>query len=148
MNQLSANEILNRVLILHHRSLPIYLRDAHPWMTTASRDSAAWQTLDAIIRDQQQLEDEMGRLLNERDFTIHYGEFPIRFTAYNDLSFSFLLKKLIEHGKSHIKAIEVLLGQLRGDELARSLIERALGSAKAHLESLQELAPTATGVAN
>lgn len=132
----SSEEILNQLLVLHHRSLPMYLGDARPWADYL-REAEAQQLLTTIVADQRRTVDEIGELLLERNHTIRYGEYPMSYTGLHDLSFRFLLKKMVEQQKRTIKHIEELIKPLPDDDVARALAERTLGAAKAHLEMLQ-----------
>lgn len=135
----SVNQFLNRLLVLHHRSLPSYLSDARPW-TRYTRQAEAQQLLTNIVSDQRRTVDEIGELLTERNHAIQYGEFPLSYTGLNDLSLTFLLKKMLEQQKRNISHIESIVPQLAEDDVARAMAERSLGAAKAHLEMLQRAA--------
>lgn len=134
-----TTEILQRLLILHHRSLPMYLRYAQAERQYDEQYAEAWRVLMSIVADQEQVTDEIGELLIERNVPVRYGEFPIRFTAYHDLSFAYLVRRLIEQQLSELEQIRECVSLLTRDPLAQALAERALGAAKAHLEALQEL---------
>src|SRR5262245_41231800 len=139
MTSYENNDVLNRLLVVHYRALPMYLRDAPPWMQNPERANEARQILGAIAKDQQQVVDELGELLIDRNWPIQYGEYPLSFTAYHDLSLDFLLDRLIEHQRRDIARIEQCVAQLGHDPVGQALAERALGAAKAHLENLQKL---------
>ncbi|MBM4000437.1 MAG: hypothetical protein FJ297_13025 [Planctomycetes bacterium] len=146
-NHSLSNDILNRVLILHYRSLPSYLADAHPWMRESARDSAARQALSAVILDQRKLADEIAAVLVDRREAIAYGGFPMRFTGYNDLAIEFLIGRVVDECESNIRTLESFREPLRRDDIALSLVERAIGAAKAHVEMLTERAAAPSGVA-
>jgi hypothetical protein len=148
MNPPVTEEILNRLMVMHHRSLPTYLRDAPPWMGSDRRNGEARAVLSSIARDHESLVDEIGELLLERNWVLHYGEYPLKYTAYHDLSLDFVLDRLIEQQRLNVERIEQSVGQLERDPVGRALAERALGAAKAHLEQLQALkAPRAPSTA-
>ena len=49
MSSLDTNAILNRLLVLHHRSLPVYLNQAMPWLHR--NNAAAQEVLQSIAAD-------------------------------------------------------------------------------------------------
>ena len=61
------------------------------------------------------------------------------YTAWHDVSFDFVLDKMIDKQRQDITAIEECVEQLTLAPLAKSVAEEALGAAKGHLESLEEL---------
>jgi hypothetical protein len=137
----STIRILNRLLAIHSRSLAAYLRYAAPnWQRC---DQHAREVLDQIALDQQSYVDRIGEMVLELDGAVSYGAFPIEFTGYHDLSFRFLLGKLIEHQRRDIRLIQRCVEELATAPLARALAEEALGAAKAHLELLQGAAQSA-----
>lgn len=145
------NEVLNRLLVIHHRSLATYLRDARPW-TRYGQENRATEVLQSIATEQTRIVDEIGELLTARNYSVYNGEFPLTFTALNDLSFSYLVKRLIVAQKNTIAEIEDCREELAKDPEGSVLVERALGAAKAHLEMLESCqnpnsAPTVGSVA-
>ena len=138
MNQPTTNEILNRLLVIHNRSLPMYLNSATPWW--GERDARARDVLAQIVADQQHMVDRIGALILEHGGSIEYGEFPIRFTAYHDIAGDYLLAKMIDYQQRTIAAIEKCAAQLADEPRAHALAQQALGMARAHLDMLKELA--------
>jgi hypothetical protein len=129
--------VLNRLLALHHRSLAQYLRFASPtWLR--SGDERAQFTLEAIANDQQALVERIGEMIIELGGIVDHGCFPMHFTGYHDLSFDWLLTKLIEDQRRAIAMIQRGVSSLTLP-MAKAIAEEALGAAKGHLESLQEL---------
>ena len=63
----------------------------------------------------------------------------MEFTDTHDLSLDYLLGKLAFYQKQDIAAIEQCVPDLAGDPQGRALAEEALGTARGHLESLEEL---------
>jgi hypothetical protein len=133
----SANQALNRLLILLSRSLPMYLGDAAPWVSyngDATRDA-----LENLVIDLKRYIEQLTRLLNDRRQTIDPGEFPMTFTDLHDLSLDFLLKRLVEHQRRNVQAIEQCVLQLRDDAQGLALAEEILSNARGHLETLESL---------
>jgi hypothetical protein len=137
MSPPSTTEILNRLLVLHMRSLPMYLSYAPPY--ELSRHEKAKAVLYRIVEDHKRTVDRLGTLILDSGGTIDYGEFPMSFTSLHDLSLSYLLKLLIERQQKHIFACEKLAEQLGMAPYAQAAAREVVGEAKGHLENLQEL---------
>jgi hypothetical protein len=146
MNSAETTQVLNRLLILHDRSLPRYLGYASP--LTHEGGQAARETLDQIVADHQATVDRLGELILDSGGSVSYGEFPLRFASLHDLTFEYLLTRLSEHQRRLIAAISECVEQLRTAPSAQAVALEALGQAKAHLQSLEELArhPVAAAV--
>lgn len=137
MNSPNSIDVLNRLVVIHHRSLASYLAYASPaWH---GNDGDAKAELDRIVADQQELVDRMGKLVVQHNGIVNYGSYPMEFTGYHDLSFGFLLKKLVTEQQIAIESIEGCVSRLDADPAVRSIAQEALGLAKGHLESLGEL---------
>ena len=114
----------------------MYLSYAQPaWL---QGDGAARDTLQSVVDDQRAMAERLGELISEIGVA-YEGAFPTVFTGYHDLSFDFLLGKIIEYQQRDITAIEQSVGDLVMVPMAKALAEEALGAAKAHLEAWQEL---------
>jgi hypothetical protein len=123
----------------------MYLHYAQP--SWHRGDEPALQALGQIVADQQSLVDRIGEMIVDMNGAVTGGSFPIEFTGYHDLSFDFLLGKLIEYQRRDIAVIERMAEALQNEPAARASAEEALGTAKAHLEMLQAQgsSPLATG---
>lgn len=137
MPQDPSIDVLNRLLTLLHRSLPMYLNEASPW--TRPGGEPAEEVLRHIVADQQRDCGRLADVILERHGRLETGEFPMEFTDLHFLSYDFLVKELIEYQRQDIEAIERCVAWLGGDAQARQLAQEILGSARAHLESLEEL---------
>jgi hypothetical protein len=137
MNHGQTINALNRLYVLHNRSLPIYLRDAAPWEREG--DEHAKQTLAHIIEDHQTTVDRLGAMILDRDGVVEHGRFPMEFTGWHDLAFDFILRRLIDVQRLAIRTIESCVRTLDQDPEAKAVAEEILGQAKGHLESLVEL---------
>ena len=138
---------LNRLLTVLERSLPTYLCYAMPW--TRKQDEKALEAVRRIAEDQQRLARQAADVVLEAG-PVNLGEYPIEFLDMHDLSLQFLLKKLAEYQKRDIAVIARTVEELRGDRRAYALAEEALGAARGHLETLEELiapasSPQSTG---
>jgi hypothetical protein len=128
---------LNRLLTILYRSLPMYLTFACPW--THRGDEKAVATLGHIVEDQKQLANRIAeRILNSGP--IDMGEYPLDFPDTHDLGLDYLIVKLVNCQKDDVAALEQCVAVLKNDRAAASLAEEALGAARGHLESLEELA--------
>lgn len=137
---MSANRaihVLNRLLALHTRSLPLYLLDAAPWTQPSDEESLA--VIHDIAHDQQETAEQLTALIMQRNAAPDNGDFPLTFTIYNDLSVEFLVKEMLRRQRQEVAVIEDCVGQLTADPAAAAVAEEALGAAKAHLDSLREL---------
>jgi hypothetical protein len=137
MSPPSTTEILNRLLVLHMRSLPMYLSYAPPYQLYQHDKAKA--VLDQIVEDQKRTVDRLGTLILDSSGTIDYGEFPMSFTSLHDLSLSYLLKILVERQQKTVAACEKLADGLSMAPYAQAAAREAVGEAKGHLENLQEL---------
>jgi hypothetical protein len=137
MSPPSTTEILNRLLVLHARSLPMYLSYAPPHRL--SRDPRAQAVLEQLVADQQRTVDRLATIILESGGTIDHGEFPMAFTSLHDLSLPYLLKLLIERQAKTITACQRLADALALAPYAQAAAQEAVGEAKGHLENLQEL---------
>jgi len=145
MNSVDTNEILNRLLVIHNRSLPMYLSYAVPW--SGRGNEAAGEALSLVVADHKNMVDRLGEMILDNGSSVSSGEFPLRFTALHDLSFEYLLQKVVEHQKKAIEEIAECTDQLRLAPAAQAIAQESLGEAKGHLKSLEELAerPAASG---
>ena len=141
MTAVDTNDVLSRLLILHLRSLPMYLSYAAPWRLQAQPRVAA--VLDQIVSDQKQTVDRLANLILDNNGVVEQGEFPMSFTGLHDLSADYLVSLCIDRQKKLIGVIERLADQLSLAPYAQAAAREALGEAKGHLENLQELTSVA-----
>src|SRR5262245_45591182 len=137
MSPPSTTDILNRLLVLHERSLPVYLSYAPPYQLAAN--PRAQQVLDQIVADQKRTIDRLAKIVLDSNGTVDYGEFPMSFTSLHDLSLKYLQKLLIERQEKFIAACERLADQLSLAPYAQAAAREAVGEAKGHLQNLKEL---------
>ena len=137
MSPPSTTDILNRLLVLHMRSLPMYLSYAPPYELVQHAKANA--VLAQMVDDQKRTVDRLGTLILDSGGTIDYGEFPMSFTSLHDLSLSYLLKLVSERQQKHIVVCEKLADQLGMAPYAQAAAREIVGEAKGHLENLQEL---------
>lgn len=137
MVSVNSVDVLNRLIVAHHRSLPMYLGYASP--TWRLGDERARELLRQIAEDHQRTVDRLGELVMELGGAVQFGGFPMTYASYHDLGFDFLRGRLIEYQQHVVKLLEQSIQQLAGVPLAQALAQEALGAAKAHRELLEEL---------
>ena len=129
---------LNRLLTILNRSLPMYLTFASPW--TRPGDEQAVDTVRRIVDDQQRLATRIAEYVVDRYGPVVLGEYPSDFLDTHDLAFDYLIGKLLTCQKRDVAALEACVPQLQADREAAAMGEEALGAARGHLETLEELA--------
>jgi len=129
--------LLNQLISIHARSLPVYLMDAAPWV--AKRESHATDVLNIVAADHELTADRIAELVMERGGAVSLGAFPMPFTGLHDLSLEYLISQLVLHQRNDTQRIQQIVELLASDPVAKSVAEETLGAAKGHLESLEEL---------
>ncbi len=137
MNATETNTLLNRLRIVHSRSLVAYLRYAAPWIRKDSHGVV--DTLETMADEVQRTADRLGEMILSGGGEILPGEFPLEFTGFHDLSLDYLLGVLIQRQENDIATIQNCIEPLTIAPLAQALAEESLGAAKGNLDSLQEL---------
>ena len=137
-------DVLNRVLVRLQRSFPHYLAWARPYIPHGREK--VMETLREIVSCQDMLAERIGQFIFESGGLPDAGRFPIEFTDTHDLDIEFLLREAIGYQNEDIEGLQECVEQLRIAPAAQSLAAEALGMAKGHLQSLEELAqpPTST----
>lgn len=137
MTRPTTVDVLNRLLALHHRSLPQYLCSAPPWCT--SRDEQADRVLRQVAQDQRLMVERLGSAVLTAGGRPDLGEFPMSFTGLHDLSLVYLLGEVARRLQQEMPIIRECVSQLQHAPAARALAEEALGAAEGHLQNLQEV---------
>jgi hypothetical protein len=139
-------DVLNRVLVILRRSFPQYLKFARPYIP-AGRENIM-ETTEEIVSGQDALAARVAEQIFESGALPDYGKFPIAFTDTHDLDIDFLVEEAIGYQKQDIAALTQCVDELRLAPTAQTLAAEALGMAKGHLESLEELPvdPTASTI--
>ena len=130
-------EVLNRVLATLRRSFPQYLKYARPYIP-AGRENVM-ETIEEITSGHDKLAARVAEHIFESGALPDYGKFPIEFTDTHDLEIDFLIEEAIGYQKQDIADLTQCVDELRLSPAAQSLAAEALGMAKGHLESLEEL---------
>jgi hypothetical protein len=133
----AANLALNEILVILHRSLPVYLSHAAPWVAHGNEE--AHRVLARLVAEKEDHVHRLTELLDSRRHTIDRGEFPMDFTSLHDVSLDFLIKQLIGEQRQSVARIESCERRLAGDREGRSLAAEVLGAAQRHLRWLETL---------
>ncbi len=140
MSEDTTIAVLNALLALQYRSLPMFLRGAAPW--THYGDEKAAQALENIIADQDAMAQRLADRVLGQGGRVDPGEYPMVFTDLHDLALEYLLGPMLEHQRRDVEAIGRCVADLADDPDSRALAEEVLGSERAHLEWLEELVQT------
>lgn len=138
MSSADSTASLQRLLAVLHRSLPMFLAEVGVW--TRAGDERAAQTLSNIVADQKGLAARVAELILQRAARVDVPQYPIGYADAHFLSLDSLAQRLQVEQRSALAVIEACVQDLADDPTAKSLAEEALGSEKAHLEALEELA--------
>ncbi len=141
MSDANTIDVLNRLLGIHQSSFLMYLTYARPYMRGGDESTA--ESLTQMVADQQALSGRISTAISDAGGQIGGGEFPMEFTSKHDLAIEYLLHRAVEYQRGDIAAIESCVADLALAPAAKALADEALGLAKGHLESLEELAAPA-----
>ena len=138
MAQPSPVDVLNRLLALHRRSLPMYLQSAKPWV--GPNEQATMAVLGDIAEDQTLMADRILAVIREHGGTPAPSDYPMVFTDMHDLALSYILPEVMGREQREIQYMEQAVEWLADAPAPRAITQEALGAARGHLQSLQELA--------
>lgn len=128
---------LNRLLAIHCKSFPQYLRWSRPHVPAGRSEELA--ALEAVALDQDALGDRISRMIVDGDALPRSGEFPMEFTDLHDLDIDYLLRLAVKYQEQDATTIGQLVDRLQTAPSAKAIAEEALGMAKGHLDTLREL---------
>ena len=131
-------DVLNRVLTILRRSFPQYLRYAHPYLPPGSEHAV--EIFEEIASGQDALAERVHELIIQSGALPDVGPFPMEFTDTHDLSIDYQIREAIGYQKQDIADLKACAESLQLAPAAKTLVEEALGMAKGHLESLEDLA--------
>ncbi len=117
--------------------MPNYLSYAAPW--TRNGDDKAAAALRRIVDEQQALANRVAEQVLEIGPTT-VGDYPVEYYDMHDLALDYLLRKLVEYQQRDIAKVERIVDQLQAHRPAAMLAEETLGTLRAQLETLEELA--------
>ena len=137
MSAANTIDVLNRLLAIHEASFLMYLTYSRPFMRNG--DKSAAQAIRQMVADQQAISERISVAMQEAHGQITGSEFPMEFTSQHDLALEFLLRRAVEYQRRDISAIKDCVADLTLAPAAKPLAEEALGLARGHLETLEEL---------
>ncbi len=129
--------VLNRLLRILCRSLPMYLRDARPWSAVEGDPTLA--ALAAIVADQERFACRTAQAILDQGGQPEPGPFPMEFASMNDAGLDYLLGQVIESQRRDLPRIERCAAELADFPALCALAEEALGNAQAHLDILERI---------
>jgi hypothetical protein len=138
MSKVDNYHALNRLLTILYRSLPMYLTYASPW--THRGDEPALLALKRIAEDDAERATRLAETISDQYGPTELGDYPLDFPDTHDLALDYLVGKIVACQKSDVAKIEQIVAELHGDPYALTMAEEALGAARGHLETLEELA--------
>ena len=131
-----AQAVLNRLLRVLYRSLPVYLAEVRPW---GDKDGETAQVVELVAADQLRLAQRVAEAIHAFGGRVEPGSFPVEFTSKHDLGLEYLLKVVVEHLRRDAAEVEACVAELACEPHLRSLAEEALGNTRGHLETLREM---------
>jgi len=140
-------DILNRVIVLHNIAIPCYLCEAVPCLQS-SGDERAMTVIRDIAGSKHETADKLSLFVSENGGVPDNGDFPLNYTAFNDLGLDYLVKRMIQQQIQDIATIRAAIEAVSRAPMARAVLEEALGAADAHLQSLRELTAPAIALAH
>lgn len=138
MPQESPAKLLYQLLAVVGKSFPQYLQYSRPYIP-AGREGVM-ETLQTIVHNQDGFAERISRMIADLGYPVRRGEFPMAFTDSHDLGIDYQIAAAIEYQQQDIESIGRIVSQLQFFPAAKALAEEALGLAKGHLDTLQELA--------
>lgn len=140
---LSAQDInvLNELMVLHGRALAVYLGYAAPWDGSGNQEGV--EIIRGIAESHKAYADEVGEMILSADAEVFYGEFPMAYTGYHDLSVEFMLQKTAASERATIERLKAAVDRAESD-VVKALVERSLGASQAHLQEVEEHIASAT----
>jgi hypothetical protein len=129
--------VLNRLLRIISRSLPMYLEDAKPWTDGGQIEAQA--ALENLVADQHALARRVAQAVLDLGGQPDPGPFPSEFAGVNDTSLEFLLQEVVEGQGRDLAAIRRCADDLADTPQFHALAEEVLGNNQAHLDILKGL---------
>ena len=137
----AAAAVLNRLLRILSRSLPMYLREAKPWATEQAQPIQA--ALGHLAADQQALAGRVARAILERGGQPEPGPLPFRVRQRQRRRSRLRPAKGDRPWQSRPCGLGALRRRFAPWPEQRALAEEILGNAQGHLDILQDLASPA-----
>lgn len=136
-------DVLNRLLRMLHRSLPMYLAETGACEVWADRSLAMAVT--NIAADQRQLSQRLIEAVHHDGGRPTLGSFPMRFTDLHDLSSDFLRQEVLHEQSDEEECLRQCVASLPDETPQRALAEEILGNLQGHRAVLQRPALSVQG---
>ncbi len=136
-----ALHMLNRLLEMLYRSLPVYLQGCPPWVPRGRE--RACEAIGHLAIDHLHYAERVAEAIQALGGQPHPGRFPSDFAALNDVSLDCLLSRVLELARRDLRCLEQMVPELTPHVRLRDLADEILGNTRGHLEILEELRPVA-----
>lgn len=132
------NALLNAVANALYRSLLQYAEECWPWSggLHGSNERAA---VHALSRAQREHVGQMVELLDNRNWTVDFDNYPYDFTNLNYVGIDYLVQKLISDEERLLGLIEQTLPASHSDAEASELLRSAAAAQRESLQRLRQL---------
>lgn len=129
--------LLNDVLQAVHRSLLQYVREASPY--ASQQDEQLQQAIAQLADQQAERVDLLASELQQREWSIDFGQYPIAFTSLQYLSVKYLLQRLLDNQQRVVALCETAARELADDPEDGSLTQQIAEGERHTLSELQAL---------
>ena len=137
MNRPDPIDVLNHLLRLLFRSLPVYLQGTRFW--TRGGDVRGLNVLRTIAADRKRFAQRLAAAIEQRGGLADAGRFPTAFPGLNDVSLEYILERVARAQQEEIPDLQRCLVELEGDPEAHALAAEILANACQHREMLEGL---------
>jgi hypothetical protein len=137
MNRPDPIDVLNQLLRLLFRSLPVYLQGTQFWIHDG--DAPGLAVLQTIAADRKRFAKRLAETIDQRGGVADAGRFPLAFTGLNDVSLDYIVDCVRRAQREEIPSLERHLVELEGDPEAHALVAEILANACKHRELLDGL---------
>jgi len=128
-------DAIHQAAQLLHGSLARYLAFAKPWHTASQQDTA--ELINQIAEEQIRWVRRLVEVLEENGRPVWLTEFPLEYTALNDLSITYLLTRLRQDLASLIRELTRLATEAQPGDIAANLLSSAVEDLKSQVERLK-----------
>jgi hypothetical protein len=137
MKRTEAAAMLNRLLELVFRSLPVYLESAPLYVPRGAE--GVRDALKRVAADQKVFAARLAEAILERGGRPQTGNFPLEFTAYHDASVGYVATEVVRRLRDDTRQMECVVDQLTEAPLAQSLAKEILARTCNQMKMLDEL---------
>ena len=134
MKRTDPIEILNHLLRLLFRSLPVYLEGGQLWTGSGHQNGVV--VLHRIASDRRAMSQQLATAIYRRGGLAEGGNFPAAFTGMHDLALDYVVKQVRSTIEQDVKTIQHFAAAVADDPEALLLVNQALAAASKHLEML------------